>query len=445
MLEGNDRFIPCRSSSQLLDGGRENRAPSTDLEQLLRRELCPAKGVLKFSSAPMEELKSTNLMRRVTPTAVKKTSLPTSRRIASSPFKMLRAPRLADDFYLSLVDWSSSNVLAVGLGSRVFLWSAITSKVSQLCDIGPGDSVSSVSWTESGNYLAVGTGRGAVTVFDATKKRVVRETPGHPGSRVGCLHWRGDLLASGSRDRTVCLRDLREKSTRHRDSQVIKGHRQEVCGLKWSPCGNYLATGGNDNKLLVWSAQNYHAGGDLSNARNASPVCRFVDHKAAVKAIAWSPHQRGLLASGAGTADRTIKLWDAQTSTRLESIDTGSQVCALTFSKTANEIVSTHGFSLNQICIWRLSERRSCCSSSATASSSNRPLRPINYATLTGHTQRVLYLAMSPDGSSMVTGAGDETLRFWNCFPSSKQSGPNYANDASHQAGSLLFPASVIR
>ena len=29
---------------------------------------------------------------------------------------------------------------------------------------------------------------------------------------------------------------------------------------------------------------------------------------------------------------------------------------------------------------------------------------------------RVLYLAMSPDGETIVTGAGDETLRFWNVF-----------------------------
>lgn len=39
-------------------------------------------------------------------------------------------------------------------------------------------------------------------------------------------------------------------------------------------------------------------------------------------------------------------------------------------------------------------------------------------ATLVGHSHRVLYLATSPDGSTIVTGAGDETLRFWNVFPS---------------------------
>ena len=33
---------------------------------------------------------------------------------------------------------------------------------------------------------------------------------------------------------------------------------------------------------------------------------------------------------------------------------------------------------------------------------------------------RVLYLATSPDGQTIVTGAGDETLRFWNVFPSVK-------------------------
>jgi cell division cycle 20-like protein 1 (cofactor of APC complex) len=42
---------------------------------------------------------------------------------------------------------------------------------------------------------------------------------------------------------------------------------------------------------------------------------------------------------------------------------------------------------------------------------------------LTGHTYRVLYLAMSPDGSTIVTGAGDETLRFWNAFKKKERTG----------------------
>lgn len=38
-------------------------------------------------------------------------------------------------------------------------------------------------------------------------------------------------------------------------------------------------------------------------------------------------------------------------------------------------------------------------------------------ATLHGHSYRVLYLAMSPDGESIATGSGDETIRFWKVFP----------------------------
>lgn len=44
--------------------------------------------------------------------------------------QVLDAPSLQDDFYLNLVDWSSQNVLAVGLGTCVYLWTASNSKVS---------------------------------------------------------------------------------------------------------------------------------------------------------------------------------------------------------------------------------------------------------------------------------------------------------------------------
>jgi cell division cycle 20-like protein 1 (cofactor of APC complex) len=114
--------------------------------------------------------------------------------------------------------------------------------------------------------------------------------------------------------------------------------------------------------------------------------------------VAWSPHQHGLLASGGGTADRHIRFWSSQTSTSLNRVDTGSQVCNLMWSTSVNELVSTHGYSLNQIIVWKYPTMQ-------------------KLVTLTGHTYRVLYLAMSPDGQTIVTGAGDETLRFWGVFP----------------------------
>lgn len=41
-------------------------------------------------------------------------------------------------------------------------------------------------------------------------------------------------------------------------------------------------------------------------------------------------------------------------------------------------------------------------------------------STLSGHSYRVLYMSLSPDGENIVTGSGDETLRFWKLFPSRK-------------------------
>ena len=43
------------------------------------------------------------------------------------------------------------------------------------------------------------------------------------------------------------------------------------------------------------------------------------------------------------------------------------------------------------------------------------------FATLTGHTTRVLYLTMNPSNDVIVTGAGDETLRFWKINNSSSK------------------------
>lgn len=126
------------------------------------------------------------------------------------------------------------------------------------------------------------------------------------------------------------------------------------------------------------------------------------NHEAAVKAIAWSPHQHNLLASGGGTADKCIRFWDTNTLQQINCVETGSQVCNLVFSKNVNELVSTHGYSLNQINIWKLPDMK-------------------KMTTLTGHTYRVLYLSLSPNGQNIVTGAGDETLRFWSVFPSNAE------------------------
>ena len=294
---------------------------------------------------------------------------------------VLEADELLDDFYVSILDWSVAGPLAVGLGSKVCL-RGDTNEV--LCDL-DNDTVASVKWTATGRHLAVGTRKGRLIVYDVETKKVVFQDSLHSKRRIGCLSWNNDLLASGGRDKNIQVRDVRE----NKKSFVVGRHRQEVCGIEWSPCGEFLLSGGNDNLVKVWS---------LSSKK---PMRIYSDHVAAVKAIGWSPHRRRIFASGGGTADRTIKIYDTSQEQPLVSQDTGSQVCALKWAATANEIVSTHGYSQNHVCIWQVGQTLT------------------SQAVLTGHTSRVLFLALSPDGSTVATASGgDHSLRFWrNCFP----------------------------
>jgi len=304
------------------------------------------------------------------------------RKIPTTPMRVLEVPSIKDDFYLNLVHWSAQNILAVGLGSSVYLWNATTGQVTNLCELGASDTVTAVNWNARGTHLAVGTHRGLVQQWDVAKRTKIRQFTDHVG-RVGSLSWRESIITSGSRDRLIINRDAQERSS---FTTRMIGHRQEVCGLEWSPDHQFLASGGNDNRLLIW---------DLNMTR---PLYKYTDHSAAVKAIAWSPHQRGLLATGGGTADRHIRFWNVTSNQPVQAVDTGSQVCNLVWSIAVNELVSTHGYSQNQVAVWSYPSMT-------------------QIATLTGHATRVLYLSLSPDGQTIVTGAGDETLRFWSVFP----------------------------
>ncbi|KAJ6695548.1 CELL DIVISION CYCLE 20 CDC20 FIZZY -RELATED [Salix koriyanagi] len=413
----SDRFIPCRSSSNFAlfnismpsqsatagsspgDGGKEDN-PSA-YAALLRNALfgpqtpdkkdwgtgAARRNIFRYKTETRQSMHSPFPFGfdGLSGPGVSNVAIKAPRKVSRSPYKVLDAPALHDDFYLNLVDWSSHNVLAVGLGTCVYLWNACSSKVTKLCDLGNDDGVCSVGWAHRGTHLAVGTSNGKVQIWDASCCKRIRAMEGHR-LRVGALAWSSSMLSSGSRDKSILQRDIRAQED---FVSKLSGHKSEVCGLKWSYDNRELASGGNDNRLFVW------------NQHSTQPVLKYCEHTAAVKAIAWSPHLHGLLASGGGTADRCIRFWNTTTNSHLSCMDTGSQVCNLVWSKNVNELVSTHGYSQNQIIVWRY----------PTMS---------KLATLTGHTFRVLYLAISPDGQTIVTGAGDETLRFWNVFPSPK-------------------------
>lgn len=134
-----------------------------------------------------------------------------------------------------------------------------------------------------GNLVAVGTHKGFVQIWDAAAGKKLSVLEGHT-ARVGkyreqknqerlclasyrsqlsgleqkamfysdlicagALAWNVDQLSSGSRDRLILQRDIRAPPLQ--SERRLQGHRQEVCGLKWSTDHQLLASGGNDNKV----------------------------------------------------------------------------------------------------------------------------------------------------------------------------------------------------
>ena len=192
-----------------------------------------------------------------------------------------------------------------------------------------------------------------------------------------------------------------------RPLHAFRGHTQEVCGLKWSPDGQHLASGGNDNCLMIWDPR-----------RPESPLHSFKEHKAAVKALAWCPWQKNLVASGGGSEDKTIKFWRVDEGKMISSHKNSSQVCSLLWNPLDRELLSAHGYSQYQLTLWKY------------------PSMDIA-GEFFGHKDRVLHLALSPDCSTVVSAGADEALRFWRVFDSFKDAG------CSNYSKSVLAPLSI--
>ena len=84
---------------------------------------------------------------------------------------------------------------------------------------------------------------------------------------------------SGSRSGSIHHHDVRIAD---HHMATLECHTQEVCGLKWSHDGKYLASGGNDNLLLIWDT-NISSSGDIN-----SPLFTLTHHQAAVKVSSYS-------------------------------------------------------------------------------------------------------------------------------------------------------------
>lgn len=413
----DDRYIPNRTATNmeasyhLLVNGKDQQENMHNIEHLtdsikrkLIKETCQGvanekEKLLHLRTRPIEQdqLYAENIKVLYSSSSsasvnggMKKNGL--MRTVQTAPEKILDAPDFRDDFYLNLIDWSSTNNLAVALNRDLYIWNATNKEISQLFSMNENqpDYITSVCWIQKGNILAIGNSKNVVELWDVNKKSCLRQMKSHQ-SRVGCLSWNAHLLSAGDRSGQIHNHDVR--AAKHH-AATLETHSQEVCGLKWNSDGRHLASGANDNLVAIWDLN----GSSASATNNGiAPLHVLRDHGAAVKAVAWCPWQNNILATGGGSLDKSIKIWNMYNGGLLQSHDVGSQVSALLWSKNYKELASSHGLQQNQLSIWKYPDMNKVCD-------------------LTGHSNRILGMSMSPDEEMVVSVGADETLRFWKCF-----------------------------
>jgi WD40 repeat protein len=185
----------------------------------------------------------------------------------------------------------------------------------------------------------------------------------------------GYCLASGSDDKTIKIWDVAAGQLLY---SIDVGSR--VLSVAFSVNGT-LASGTGDGQIKIW----------LLDEKSAYLLNTISGHKGVVHSVAFSPDGE-LLASG--SVDRTVKIWTVYSSSKnpLHLIDElKNSVYSVVFSPDGRLLASGTSNAVN---IWEVDSARLL-------------------HTLIGHESTVMSVAFSPDGHLLASGSTDGMLKIW--------------------------------
>ena len=236
--------------------------------------------------------------------------------------------------------------------------------------------VREVAYSPDGNRLAVASGTG-IWLYDAHTGRELALLTGHTGQVLSvAFSPDGSTIASGSEDNTVMLWDAITREPEH----VLIGHENIVTSVVFSPDGSILASGSFDGNVRLWDV-------DTGELRGITPEAR-----SSITQIVFNPN--GDTIAGSTLTDNVVHLWDAATGKLKTTLEVDSQFAgAVAFSSDGKKL-AINCSSDHSIHFWDVSTSQ-------------------YEGTLYGHRTNPMDIAFSPDGNAFASICFDGILRLW--------------------------------
>jgi WD40 repeat protein len=236
-------------------------------------------------------------------------------------------------------------------------------------------------------------------------------------------------------------------------SFVYRGHEGKTTVAKFSPNGNYIASGDEFGRLIVWSW-------DAANHRTKFESRLFA---AGIFDLDWSPDNTKLSVVGDGGSGAMVKCVTADTGNNVgEMVGHNRRVTSCVFKPsrpfrimTAGEdnkvgyyqgppfkLDKTHDFSS-----FVMSVRMSADGSKAASVGADRTIQFYDPATgdkttaiNAAHEGTIYECAFSPDGTKLLTGGADKVAKVWDIGSGNCETTFTFGGGMGDQQNSVLWP-----